>query len=142
MASPFRIVTHAQRGLETTDSPSPDFKDYLGRLLKLIPGEVVGLYMIGSGFIPSDKVSVLLLWTIACFILVIVVRVIGTRDPERKKPTQTAAVVISALAFVVWIYWLGGIFEKYGLHVSYIGSLLVLLVSFVVPMFYKGDQTQ
>ncbi|WP_213979234.1 hypothetical protein [Sphingomonas sp. dw_22] len=47
--------------------------------------------------------------------------------------------LIAAGAFVVWIYSQGGPFEQFGLYVPYIGSLAVLLWTFVIPIFYKGE---
>src|SRR6185437_16168556 len=62
-------------------TPADGMKEYLARLVKLIPTEVVGLYMVGTGILQQtakdDKVS-WLVWAIICFILVIVVRVFGT----------------------------------------------------------------
>lgn len=46
MSAPFRII---QTGVKKSNGISEDFKNYLSRLMKMIPGEVVGLYLIGSG---------------------------------------------------------------------------------------------
>ena len=37
-------------------------KPYLDRLLKLIPAEVLSLYLVGSGIIPKDKVIPSVVW--------------------------------------------------------------------------------
>ena len=49
-------------------------------------------------------------------------------------------VAISSVAFVIWVYSLGGPFAVFNLYVPYIGSLLVLAWTFFVPTFYKGPQ--
>lgn len=128
MAAPFRIPK---------PSGTDAFKEYLERLLKLIPGEVVGLYMVGSGFIPEAQSIGLLIWSILCLVGVFFVRRYGTADPQAGQGPQNVPVAISCIAFAVWIYWLGGPFEQFGFHVPWIGSLLVLVVSFIVPYFYK-----
>lgn len=155
MAAPYRIerartraelskegpgVRNAQRNLNP--DPSADFKEYLQRLLKMIPGEIVGLYMIGSGFIPSDQPLALVIWSVACLILLVALRIWGTADPAEGKPAQPIPVFISAIAFVIWLYWLGGPFAaypEYNLRVDFVGSLLVLVWSFIVPLIYKGS---
>jgi hypothetical protein len=138
MSAPFRIERPAVRDAERSTNEA--FKDYLDRLLKMIPGEVVGLYMIGAGFIPKENPNWLILWSAFCLILVFVVRIFGTADPKEDKKPQPVPVVVAAGAFVVWLYWLGGPFLSLGFHKPFIASLLVLLWSFVIPFFYKGPE--
>lgn len=142
MSAPFRIyknppppiVTYAQQ------QPDPEFKLYLDRLLKMIPAEIVSLYMIGTGFITTAQDTILVAWSVICFLLVFVVRIYATKDPAKKEPPQWTAIIISALAFVIWLYWMGGPFVLYPeIHDKTIASLLVLLWTFVIPIFYKGD---
>jgi hypothetical protein len=138
MTAPFRIEN--QDKLRTTPpTASVEFRDYLGRLLKMIPAEVVGVYMIGAGIIPQTERVVSAIWAFICLGLVFLVRIYGTRDPDKKKPAQPLPVLIAAGAFVIWIYSQGGPFEQFGLYVPYIGSLAVLLWTFVIPIFYKGE---
>jgi hypothetical protein len=138
MSAPFRIRRPDAGVMEVARGKSETFKDYLERLIKMIPGEVVGLYLIGSGFIPEGQGVALLVWSIICLIGVVTVRVYGTTDAEKNLPPQWGAVLISSVAFVIWLYSLGGVFKLYGLHVAYVGSLLVLAWTFFVPIFYKG----
>jgi hypothetical protein len=149
MSAPFRIEkrrpTPVAKGPKLANQP-PDpnagFKEYLQRLIKMIPGEIVGLYMIGSGFIPKGEPLALVIWSVVCLILLIALRIWGTADPVEGKPSQPIPVFISAVAFVIWLYWLGGPFSAYpehNLHIDYVGSLLVLVWSFIVPLIYKGS---
>ncbi len=137
MTAPFRIE---QPELRVQAGQADEvFRQYLGRLLKMIPAEAVGLYTIGSGFIPEDQALGSAIWTSLCFLLVIAIRIYGTKDPAQGKPAQPVAVAIAAVAFVIWVYSLGGPFAKYHLYIPYIGSLAVLFWSFVIPIFYKGS---
>ncbi len=138
MSAPFRIRRSDARLEKVSAKKSEGFKDYLERLIKMIPGEVIGLYLIGSGFIPKDQHAGLLIWSIICLIGVVAVRAYGTTDSEENLPPQWSVVIISSVAFVIWIYSFGGVFKLYGLHVPYIGSLLVLAWTFFVPIVYKG----
>lgn len=134
MAAPFRI--YQNRGLRSNDEA---FKDYLSRLLKLIPSEIVGLYMVGSGFIPEDQHVGAVVWAVFCFAMLIASRIYGTSDSAQNLPPQPVPIVLACVAFMVWIYWLGGPFTAYHMHVGWVGSLLVLAVSFIAPIFYKGS---
>jgi hypothetical protein len=111
-------------------------KSYLDRLMKMIPGEVVGLYLVGSGVIPQGQIVPLAIWTGVCFVAVILVTSYGTSDPKQHVPPDWTHVAISAIAFLIWIYSIGGPFGKYA--VPYIGSLLVLAWTFFIPLLYHG----
>jgi hypothetical protein len=111
---------------------------YYERLLKLIPAEVVGLYLIGVGIIPSGVRIGLAAWAAACLALVVLVRAGATRDPGASLGPQWAAVVVAAVSFVVWVYALGGPFAAYHIAIPWVGSLAVLVWTFVVPYFYRG----
>jgi hypothetical protein len=71
---------------------------------------------------------------------VVVVRVYGTADLPNDKPPQPVPVFLSFVAFLIWVYWLGGPFAKFNVHVPYIASLAILVWSFVIPIFYKGPE--
>jgi hypothetical protein len=133
MSAPFRI----ERPDVGTLSGGEEFKHYLERLLKMIPGEIVGVYMIGSGFLPPDAPAFMIGWPVVCLILLIILRIYGTA--EGNDPWQRVPVFVAAGAFVLWIFWLGGPFEL--LQVPYrenLASLAVAVWSFVIPIFYKG----
>lgn len=135
MSAPFRI----ERPIEFRSETNEEFREYLSRLLKMIPAEVLGVYTIGAGFIPKTEKMVEAIWALICLVLVVVVRLYGTADPAAGQGPQKVPVAVAAVAFVIWVYNLGGPFATYGLHVPYIGSLAVLLWSFLIPIFYKGD---
>lgn len=138
MAAPFRIKRPGVGIGKVSNNQEEHFKFYLDRLLKMIPGEVVGLYLVGIGFIPEHQLVVNLIWTVVCLFGVIVIRAYGTTDPEKGYPPDWVHTMISAIAFLIWVYTLGGPFKMLHLHVPYIGSLLVLAWTFFIPILYKG----
>lgn len=143
MSAPIRItqpsvsVTAEVAGVPP-GAPGTDFQGYLDRLMKMIPGEAVGLYLVGSGFIPATQSLVLLIWSIICLAGVIAIKAYGTADRANQIPPDWIHVAISSVAFVIWVYSIGGPFAAYGIATPYIGSLLVLAWTFFVPIFYKG----
>lgn len=120
--------------------PATPMQSYMDRLVKLIPGEVVGIYMVGNGVIPSDQKIATVAWFIICFLLVIFVRAYATGDKANKIPPQWMAVFVSTVSFVIWAYNMPGLFQQYNLAIPFIGSLAVLLWTFLVPFFYQGSQ--
>jgi hypothetical protein len=87
MSAPFRI-TRAPAGTRGAGAAQAetDTRPYLDRLLKMIPGEVIGLYLVGAGFIPSGQNIALTVWALVCLIAVFVVRAYGTADPVKGLP--------------------------------------------------------
>ena len=141
MSSPYRIQrpdTGAVRAAAAAASPQDDFKFYLDRLMKMIPAEVISLYLIGTGFIPAGKSGVLAVWAIVCLGGVLALRAYGTADSEAGQKPDWVHVVISMVAFAIWVYTLGGPFAAANIYEPYIGSLLALAWTFFVPIFYRG----
>jgi hypothetical protein len=139
MGAPFRIERPRVRAV----GGGEEFKNYLDRLLKMIPAEVLALYQVGSGIIQGQSINEqrigLIVWSVICLVGLIALRIWGTSDSQRKLPPQWIAVFISSFAFVIWVYSLGGPFAFASWYKSYIGSLLVLVWTFFVPIFYRGD---
>ncbi len=138
MAAPFRISRPDQGVRATSMTGEENFRFYLDRLFKMIPGEVISLYLVGSGFIPQEQAIGLAIWAIICLAGVIIVRAYGTADQKNNKPPQWGPVAISSVAFVIWVYSLGGPFAAFGLSAPWIGSLMILVWTFFLPIFYKG----
>ena len=136
MAAPLRIgppplaAAGASRGDE--------FKFYVERVVKLIPGEVVSAYVVGAGFIPSSAIGVQWGWLAFCFVVVIAIRAFATSDPASKLSPQWMTVLVSAVSFLIWTYQLGGPFTTAGLSIGWLASLLIVGWSLVLPIFYKG----
>ncbi len=148
MAAPYRIV-NPDVGVKDVAAPAAgaNYSSYLDRLMKMVPTEVIGLYLVGSGIIPSSDPLVLTLWSLICLVGVVAMRVWGTTDPAANppQPTDWVHVGISAVAFVIWLLSLGGgpfatggVFAAAHEQAPYFGSLLVLAWTFFVPIFYKG----
>ena len=138
MAAPFRIRRPDTGVKAVALERAESLNFYLDRLLKMIPAEVVSLYLVGSGLIPQAQAVGLTAWAVVCLVGVVIVRAYGTADRAQNKPTDWVHVAISCVAFVIWVYSVGGPFTAFDLHVPYLGSLLVLAWTFFMPMFYKG----
>ncbi len=148
MPAVYRIV-NPDVGVKDVAAPAAEanYSSYLDRLMKMVPTEVIGLYLVGSGIIPGSDTLVLTFWSLLCLVGVIAMRDWGTTDTAATppKPTDWVHVAISAVAFIIWLLSLGGgpfasgaVFAAAHAQMPYIGSLLVLAWTFFVPLFYKG----
>ena len=121
---------------------------YLERLLKLIPSDVVGIYIIGRHISNSNNATHW--WALICLILVIAIRILATRESKRTSTksdqnpnvfsnVQWPTVIISTISFIVWIYTLGDSLPWLNFFPSWIASLMLLVWTVLVPYLYKGD---
>jgi hypothetical protein len=118
-------------------SPGPQKQDqYFDRLLKLVPTEVLALYItfkeVATGWLG--------IWAAICLVLVVFVRTIGTS--QAGKPVQVVAVVVATVSFILWVYATGGYILQFKLPENMPGviSVAVGVWTFLVPYFYKGEQ--
>ncbi len=149
MSAPFRIVrasaavrAAAPAGAAAGAPAKDDLGAYLKRLLLMIPAEVISLYLVGTGLIPADASAWYQTgWAVLCLGAVVLIRTLGTRDTAAHKPVDWMHVAISVVAFAIWVFTLGGPFAAWKIQTpSFLGSLLVLAWTFVVPVIYKGPQ--
>jgi hypothetical protein len=145
MAAPFRIQRPDAVGAQTVSATGPSDSSlnfYLDRLLKLIPAEVVSLYVVGVGIIPGGDVTLLAIWAIVCLVGLFAVRIYGTSDPAKNVSPDWTHIILSAISYLIWIYSLGSlsIFGAMGIANPAVGSLLILVWTFFVPIFYKGPK--
>jgi len=139
MSAPLRVKPHpAARPTLAAGGPADPLKDYLDRIVKMIPAGVVGLYLVGSGIVPQDSLAGHLIWVAVCLAAVFLVQIYGTSDKLAGVPPETGKIIIAAVAFLIWVYTLGQPWLRAtGLYVQFLASLFLLAWTFFVPIFYK-----
>ncbi len=107
------------------------------------PGEALGVYLTLRGFwvggepaTQSPLVGYLPLLGLA---LVLFVRIWGTRDTAIAASTQWLGTGIAAIAFLLWVLGMGHSILWFPPVDGKMTSTLIVLFSFVVPYFYKGE---
>jgi hypothetical protein len=136
MAAPLRVRSTAP-GQPTPPPSGPD--TYLARLVKLVPAEVLALYMTFKA--PMEKEAQLALWGLICLGLVLVVRTAATYQKGAR--VQVAAVVVAAVSFVLWVYGMGYEIAWLAPFLTWLrppfNSIAIAVWTFLVPYLYKGD---
>ena len=104
-------------------------QNYKDRLLKLIPSEIVAAYLVLAGIIPlaSAKwgtliVSIILLILVPFYLWKI------------HNVTRASQIIVTSISFVVWVYSLGGPFQFWNLYRAWIGSVILVLWTLIVPL--------
>ena len=130
MNAPLRL--YAADRSAVVGQPAGPIDPWLTRLVKLVPAEIVAVYLAGR---PLAQERYAGLWPVACLVLTILVRAFGTSD--RRGP-QWLTVVVSAVSFVLWVYATGGRFLTYDVDVN-LAALAVLFWTTLVPVFWRGQ---
>jgi hypothetical protein len=110
----------------------------LDKIKEMIPGESAAIYVGGLGVIPQDQPVAAIVWALIGLIITLIVKSQQT-DPRTgaqvsMQNLEWNQIIVSAIAFVVWVYALGGgPFQALGLYVPWIATLLVLGYTYAMP---------
>lgn len=109
------------------------FAEWMERLVKLIPGEVVGAYVL-IRYIGGDTFSEIV-WPLIFLVLTFAFRAWMTS--ENSKP-QWVAAIISTIAFFFWVYITGGSFFGFLIDTQIMSAFMVVFM-LIVSKVFKGD---
>jgi hypothetical protein len=113
--------------------PRPD--DYMDRLLKYLPAEVGGAYLIIAGLIGSglaERPRVLQVLLAVLLVLGIAASWLFASRTLHVRRTQQLA--MTALAFVVWVSATGGWFATLSWWEAWMGTIFVVVFGFLVRL--------
>ena len=126
------------------ESNLPKSDNYQSRLLKLIPTEIVGVYIFINGLLPVDPIGkkyIILQWTI--FGLLFILNPLYLRYASAV--TNKRQIVICTVGFAVWAYSLGNSYMVIGGDLTFsrlLGSIILAVYTLIVPMFLNETPTQ
>jgi hypothetical protein len=131
----------APAGREGVPAAAPTGDINLTNIVKLIPGDVVAIYLAARGAVTDEQTILGLHWplflALACLFVCIVLRILATRNG----PTGINwwLVLVTAFAFVIWVHALapakpGPIFSDfYGSIAGIVAMLFGLIAPKLVP---------
>ncbi|MFC1507303.1 hypothetical protein ACFLQ6_09580 [Thermoproteota archaeon] len=115
---------------EEMEGAKPD--NYLTKLIKYIPSEVVALYIMLNGIVISaaDIPSEVIIWIV--FILCLV----GTPLYLWRvtKVSDNLQLTVSTIAFIVWVFAIGGPFINLNWYHPVYGALILPAYTFFIPI--------
>ena len=111
-------------------SPDSRTQRFLENLVKLIPAEIIALYAVLSGFVPEDLVGQLFI-TVPLFVLTPFYMYFSM------KISKISQIVISSVAFAVWLFAIGGPFVYFPWYEAWMGGALLALYTLIPPMAYQ-----
>lgn len=114
---------------------------YLTKIVKYIPAEIVAAYVAASRALEGaqDQVPLeTLLWIVAgvLFVLTPLWTLFAAAEPGKPRPVFQACA--AALGFACWVFALGGPFEFQTWYRPVYGTVILILVTLVIPLVEKA----
>jgi hypothetical protein len=110
----------------------------LDKIKEMIPGESTAVYLGGLAVIPAGQATAAIIWALIGLVITLVVKAqqVDPRTGEKLsvKQLEWNQIIVSAVAFVVWVYALpSGPFVALDWYVPYVATLLVLGYTYAMP---------
>jgi hypothetical protein len=116
---------------------------FANKLVKLIPTEIVGAYMVLAGIlgyasgvtpaaqqIPDPELKAILIQAVFFALLVLTPLYLWRIG----RVSNLVQLVVTTISYVIWVYTLGGPFVVWGIYHSVIGSVVLVLWSVITPL--------
>jgi hypothetical protein len=127
-----RIETGVMAPAAVGGAAAPTEDDYLGRLAKYIPAEIVGLYVAMVAAAPATDLHYkTILWVIFflnALLVPIYMLIITSREG---KGVLWLQVGLSTLSFPIWAFAMGGPFKELSWYQGWMASILLMFVTVV-----------
>ena len=133
----------ADSGFKSLDGKNlrgnPD--NHLDKVAKLVPAEIVAAFLAADNLIlsqmdegarPSNKLEIIY-WVVFCVLLAVTPFYVKRAISSEFKLLKSQ-IFVSTLAFVFWVYAIGGPFKLAGIHDYLFAGLGLILFSVISPM--------
>ena len=121
----------------TATVTTADTDDYISRLIKYIPTEIVTLYLLVDGILKSFTSSPLVNWIIFFLLLALTPFYIWRMTRETSKTTAWDQIIVSFVSFTLWVYVIGGPFASLSWYAPQYGSIFMAIFTVFVPLIRK-----
>lgn len=128
-----RQERRSPRSEETSEATIDNYTD---RLIKYIPSDIVGAWVVASGLIKgaSDIPQNTLLWIVFAVSVILTPLWILKQTAQRNLPPAKTQAIISTGAFIVWVIALGEPFSSLPFYRPVYGSLILLFYVLIVAL--------
>jgi hypothetical protein len=149
-----RVGAHGStRDIRFANDEGSKTNAYFERLVKLVPMEVIGAYplLIQGAASAGAYAPAITSWILLALVILVRAKATATLGQGPQWP----AVAIAAVSFVIWVHVVGGDFglrlllDQLGVAIegretaiAFYRNLALVVWTIVVPLFYKGDETQ
>lgn len=144
--NPFRVIT--ARDAEILNKKEDT---YFAKIIKYIPAEIVAGYTALRGIYLTESTDPIVLLIndenkggfalifYGCLILTPLYKYYALKDP--KLPTAWFQIIISTLAFAVWVFALGDYFKLIFDYDPKTGSVILIFFTLIIPLLEKINES-
>lgn len=126
-----RVITRAPGAEFAAQLGAPD--DFLARLVKYIPAEIVGLYLAVRGFVPAGEPPSVF-WVVAGVSWLLVPIYFWIATTRGGTPPMKLQIALATIAFPIWVFAVGGppvtSWPWFAVH-AYIASIALVFATVV-----------
>ena len=126
----------------TAQQAQPEGDGYATKLIKLIPAEVVTVFVTLDGIIRTagKQVPAALYWAIFVFLTIATYFYMRRVTKVDGLPARKTEAVLASISFVVWVFAIGGpfTFDEVKWYLPVYGAILLPLYTFAVPMVFPA----
>lgn len=113
----------------------PSVDSFVDRLLKYIPADVVGGWIAVTGLLSTlNPAPSALVWGLFVIFVVFAFAWTFRQTKLPGEPTAKKQIIIAGLAFVVWVFALGGPFAGFSWWSSALGSIALIVFTLAAPL--------
>jgi hypothetical protein len=112
---------------------------YFDRVIKYIPSDVVGAWVAVTGIIPAGQGAGSILWIAFVSGTMITALWVWRQTEAPGRPTALTQIGVATVAFVVWVFALGGPFATLLWYAPYLGSLALIAYTLVVGLIVPKE---
>ena len=119
-------------------------QSYFDKAVKLVPTEIVGGYAVLAGIIGVDTASTAVppdtltkvLVQVSFFVLLVLTPLYLYFISKVRNKVQ---IVVTTIAYIIWIYTLGGPFSIWGIYNGKVAGVILTVWSWVIPLVVRPD---
>jgi hypothetical protein len=108
--------------------------NYVSRVAKYIPAEVVAVYLFIEGVLKNATTAGWLHWGVFFLLLVLTPIYIWRVTKQDALPPSLAHIIISFFSFAIWVFATGGPFVGLSWYDPLYGSVLVAIYTLIIPI--------
>ncbi|MBQ4820379.1 hypothetical protein [Aquimarina sp. MMG016] len=125
-----RVITQKDKVKETNLKPD----GYFQKVIKYIPGEIVAFYLVFNKFAIENGVQGFLTLFIIGLILTPFYKYFGLKDQSNILDTPWFQIIISVIAFAIWVFALGDLSRLIGEYDPFFSSLTLATFTMATPI--------
>jgi hypothetical protein len=129
-----RELAGIQKDIGEKPAGTQDYDGYLSKLAKYIPAEMTAAFVAIDGILKSVvTLAQVWYWVIFGVLIACTPVYLYAASLKEKKTPDNPQLIISPLAFIIWVFALGGPFVFLAWYQQAVGAVFLILATLLIP---------